>query len=415
LWADGIGEAYATDKFSETKDVYMTGNINLEDLDLFGQAYVQGAPEIWKELRQECPVARSVSDGGGWLPTRYEDIAAVAYDTKSFSSRDVGVASTPEGTSLLVAPPITSDPPFHADVRRMLLPFFSPKAVAEMADGTREIARELLDQIDPTSVVDVAEEYARHIPVRVIGSMLGLPKEDSQMFTEWAVDILQSHPDEWDRRNRATKNILDYFADLSRARRLEPQEDLISKLHAEVLPNGDFLTDKHVIGTCFLLLLAGMDTTWSSISSSLLHLAKYSDDRERLLADSSLIPTATEEFLRAYAPVTMARVVTEDTEIGGHPVEAGDKVFLPFGASNRDPEMFDDPDNVVIDRQENRHFAFGIGIHRCLGSNLARMELVVAIEEWLERFPNFSVAENKEVLWGGTQIRGPRFVPTVIH
>jgi cytochrome P450 len=196
---------------------------------------------------------------------------------------------------------------------------------------------------------------------------------------------------------------------------LEPQEDLISKLHAEVLPNGDFLTDKHVIGTCFLLLLAGMDTTWSSISSSLLHLAKYSDDRERLLADSSLIPTATEEFLRAYAPVTMARVVTEDTEIGGHPVEAGDKVFLPFGASNRDPEMFDDPDNVVIDRQENRHFAFGIGIHRCLGSNLARMELVVAIEEWLERFPNFSVAENKEVLWGGTQIRGPRFVPTVIH
>ena len=161
----------------------MNGNFNLDDLDLFSQAYVQGAPEIWKELREQCPVARSVSDGGGWLPTKYEDIAAVAYDTKSFSSRDVGVASTPEGTSILVAPPITSDPPFHADARRMLLPFFSPKAVAEMADGTREIARELLDQIDPTSVVDIAEEYARHIPVRVIGSMLGLPKEDSQMFT----------------------------------------------------------------------------------------------------------------------------------------------------------------------------------------------------------------------------------------
>ena len=263
--------------------------------------------------------------------------------------------------------------------------------------------------------MDIAEEYARHIPVRVIGSMLGLPKEDSQMFTEWAVDILQSHPDQWDRRNRATKNTLEYFTDLSRARRLEPQEDLVSKLHAEVLPNGDSLSDKHVIGTCFLLLLAGMDTTWSSISSSLLHLAKYSDDRERLLVDPSLIPTATEEFLRAYAPVTMARVVTEDAEIGGRAVKAGDKVFLPFGASNRDPEMFDDPDHIVIDRQENRHFAFGIGIHRCLGSNLARMELVVAIEEWLERFPNFSVAENKEVSWGGTQIRGPRFVPTVIH
>ena len=194
-------------------------------------------------------------------------------------------------------------------------------------------------------------------------------------------------------------------------RRANPRDDLISKLQAETLPNGDPLTDKHILGTCFLLLVAGIDTTWSSIASNLLHLASHEDDRRRLVEEPELIPTAVEEFLRAYSPVTMARVAAEDTEIAGCPVMAGDKVFLPFGASNRDPEMFDRPDEVVIDRQENRHFAFGIGIHRCLGSNLARMELVVAMEEWLKRFPEFSLAEESEVQWGGTQVRGPRSVP----
>ena len=241
--------------------------------------------------------------------------------------------------------------------------------------------------------------------------MSGLPEADCERFTRWAVDILQSHPDEFDRRTQATKEILEYFAETIADRRQIPRDDLISKLQAESLPNGDPVTDKHVLGTCFLLLIAGIDTTWSSIASNLLPLATHEDDRHRLVAEPQLIPTAVEEFLRAYSPGTMARVVAQDSEISGCPVTAGEKVFLPFGASNRDPEMFEDPDEVVIDRQENRHFAFGIGIHRCLGSNLARMELVVAMEEWLKRFPNFSIAEGSDVEWGGTQVRGPRSVP----
>ncbi len=381
------------------------------DIDLFGDEYVQGAPEVWKRLRSECPVAHTSRDGGGWLPTTYTDISSVAYDTDHFSSRDVGVAATPDGVGLLVAPPITSDPPFHTDARRILLPYFSPKAVEEMREVTRSIAVELLDAIDPSDTVDAAEEYARYLPVRVIGSMIGLPEEDCELFTQWAVDILQSHPDEFDRRTGGTKEILEYFATTIADRRRAPRDDLISKLQAATLPNGDPLTDKHVLGSCFLLLVAGIDTTWSSIASNLLHLATHGDDRRRLVAEPELIPTAVEEFLRAYSPVTMARVADEDTEIAGCPVMAGDKVFLPFGASNRDPEMFEDPDEVVIDRQENRHFAFGIGIHRCLGSNLARMELVVAMEEWLKRFPEFSLAEDSDVQWGGTQVRGPRSVP----
>ena len=119
------------------------------DIDLFGDEYVQGAPEVWKRLRSECPVAHTSRDGGGWLPTTYTDISSAAYDTDHFSSRDVGVAATPDGVGLLVAPPITSDPPFHTDARRILLPYFSPKAVEEMREVTRSIAVELLDAIDP--------------------------------------------------------------------------------------------------------------------------------------------------------------------------------------------------------------------------------------------------------------------------
>ena len=162
------------------------------DLDVFGSEYVQDAPGVWKNLREESPVVHTSLNGGGWLPTTYQDISAVAYDTERFSSRDIGVAATPEGVSLLVAPPITSDPPFHTDARRMLLPYFSPRAVEDMKEVTRTIALDLLDKIDPSDTVDAAEEYARYIPVRVIGAMIGLPEEDSEMFTRWATDILQS-------------------------------------------------------------------------------------------------------------------------------------------------------------------------------------------------------------------------------
>jgi cytochrome P450 len=142
-------------------------------------------------------------------------------------------------------------------------------------------------------------------------------------------------------------------------------------------------------------------------------LATHPSDRARLVAEPELVPVAVEELLRAYAPVTMARVVTSDIEYGGCPMKAGDKVLMNFPAANRDPEMFDDADTVVIDRALNRHVAFGSGIHRCAGSNLARMELRVALEEWLRRIPHFRLAEGEGVAWAGGQVRGPRVLPVV--
>ena len=160
-----------------------------------------------------------------------------------------------------------------------------------------------------------------------------------------------------------------------------------------------------VMGMCALLLIAGIDTTWSSIGSTMWHLATHPDDRRRLVAEPELMPTAIEEFLRAYAPVTMARRLIEDTEYKGCPMKAGERVLMNFPAANRDPEVFVDADKVILDRQQNRHLAFGAGIHRCAGSNLARMELRVAVEEWLAVMPEFEVTDH-----GGS--RGPvvRFV-----
>jgi cytochrome P450 len=158
-------------------------------------------------------------------------------------------------------------------------------------------------------------------------------------------------------------------------------------------------------------LIAGIDTTWSAIGSSLWHLAKTPDDRDRLIAEPELMPLAVEELLRAYSPVTMAREVMKETTISGCPVKPGNMVLLSFPAANRDPAMFPDADKVVIDRKENRHAAFGLGIHRCVGSNLARMEMTVAIEEWLKRIPEFGLDPAGRVTWSEGTVRGPRQLP----
>jgi hypothetical protein len=189
-----------------------------------------------------------------------------------------------------------------------------------------------------------------------------------------------------------------------------PREDLTTYLiNAELY--GQKLEAAHVVGSMILLLIAGIDTTWSAIGASLWHLARTPADLERLVASPALLPTAIEEFLRAYAPVTMARLVKEDMSWHGVDMKADDWILLSFPAANRDSAQFERASEVVIDREVNRHAAFGLGIHRCVGSHLARMELRVALEVWLERFPAFSLADPAAVTWSTGQIRGPRALP----
>ena len=388
------------------------------DLDILDPRFVADPAAVWSELRAGCPVAFTERRGRAWMPVGYDDIAAVANDTTHFSSRRVGVIDLPEsqreGRPLLTAPPITSDPPDHTWARRILLPAFSPHQIDVMTPITRSVARELLSQFADRGNADAAREYAQHIPVRVIAHMLGVPASDEDMFTNWAVRILQEGFNDLAASLDAIMEVLQYFGVRVDERAAVPTDerpdDLITLL-IETDHEGEPLDRRHLLGTCFLLLLAGIDTTWSAIGSSLWHLATHPDDQARLREEPELLDTAIEEFLRFYSPVTMAREVLDDVEAVGCPMHAGDKVLMSFPAANRDPAHFDDPDTFVIDRQHNRHVAFGKGIHRCLGSNLARMELKVALEEWLAAIPTFEIADADAVTWTGGQVRGPRTIP----
>jgi len=368
---------------------------------------------IQDELRQRCPIAHTERFGGGWLPTRYEDVAAVAYDTEHFSSRAIIMSNfrppldeAPVGGS----PPISSDPPFHHDARKLLLPAFTKAAVAQQEPATRAFCHSLIDAFGERDVVDAASEYAQHIPIRVIADMLGFPPEDGPRFREFVENTLEGVNQDPDERIERMQQLFDYLLAQIRDHVDHPRDDLTTFL-INVELYGSKLEAEHVAGTMALLLIAGIDTTWSAIGASLWHLAKTPRDRERLVAEPALLPTALEEFLRAFAPVTMARLVKENMNWHGADMKADDWILLSFPAANRDPAQFDRANEVVIDRQVNRHAAFGLGIHRCVGSHLARMELRVALEVWLERIPGFSLADPAAVTWSAGQIRGPRALP----
>jgi cytochrome P450 len=228
------------------------------------------------------------------------------------------------------------------------------------------------------------------------------------LFREFVHVILEAVDIDEADRIVAVERVVSYIHGHVEAHRAAdtPADDLIGYLCAVRDADGDPLTIEHIVGTVILLLVAGIDTTWSAIGSALHHLATHPDDRAALLADPALLPTAIEELLRAYAPVTMARVVAEDHVLEGRQLRRGERVLLPFPAANRDPQVFTDPDTVILDRAANRHSAFGLGIHRCLGSNLARLEMRIAVEAFLHRFPSFESAG--EVRWSVGQVRGPR-------
>lgn len=394
-----------------------------KDFDVLDAGYIEDPFPIWEELRKSCPIARSERHGGAWLLTRYADVTAAAHDVDGFSSLDVGVvgpdepaddADVPAELAALgdiSLPPISADPPLHTWTRRLLLPWFSHQRVDGYEAMTRALCRTLLDGIAGRGSVDAAADYAQQIPVRVIARILGVPEEMSDSFTGWVRDVLE-FSDDAERSQAGGLALMGYLLGEVEKRKADPGEDLISALLGST-HDGAPLDLATVLGMVALVLVAGIDTTWSAIGSSLWHLASHPRDAARLAAEPQLMPTALEELLRAYSPVTMARVVRTDTELAGCPMREGDKVLLSFPAANRDPDAFEHAEEVIIDRARNRHVAFGVGIHRCAGSNLARMELRVALEEWLARIPTFRLAPGAEVTWAGGQVRGPRSLPVL--
>ena len=387
----------------------------LTDWDWLDDQWGENAIDIWNSVREQCPMATTERYGRAFMPVTMDAVAAVAHDTDHFSSIWVNV-SRPDAPRR-PAPPITSDPPDHHGHRRLLLPAFSPKRVALMESELRSFSRKLIADLDGLDRADAAEQYTQHIPVHGICQLTGLPEQDADLFRDWIHRNFQLAPRDNAVRVQVAGEMFAYVDAILNDRKANPKDDLLTEIaHAEI--DGEPVAWDLKVGYVNLLIIAGIDTTWSAIGSGLWHFAQHRDQVARLVAvqnDDMLWQTATEEVLRYYAPVTMARKVIADTEVAGCPVHAGDQMLLTFPAANHDPAVFEAPEEFQLDRAKNRHVAFGLGIHRCVGSNLARLELVVGLQEWLRAFPNYRLDQSGKTTWANGQVRGPRNIPVLLH
>jgi cytochrome P450 len=388
------------------------------DWDHTDPAWVKDPYPIWEELRTTCPLAHTDRYAGAWFPTTHEMVSEVANDTEHFTSRLVVITNNKYPPNAVApiggAPPITSDPPFHQFARRLILPAFAPGPVNALEPQVRALCAAHLDALAGEREFDAGLRYAQYISPGVISKMLGFPEKDEDLFRDFVHLVLDLVDLPVEERAPRFVPMGEYFRAQIDDHLANPRDDLTSYL-LNVEVNGEKLSIDHVSGTMVLILIAGIDTTWSAIGSAIWHLAHHPSDLARLVAEPELMPVAVEEFLRFYAPVTMARLVKDDVEFHGRTMKKDDWVLLGFPAANRDPKVFEDADTFVIDRALNRHAAFGLGIHRCVGSNLARMEVRVALEEFIARFPNFELSDPAAVTWAPGQVRGPRSIPVRVR
>jgi hypothetical protein len=343
--------------------------------------------DIYRTLRDERPVYRN-PDSGVYALSRFEDVREAASDPATFSS---------EGTSLgagLLPHIQVMDPPRHDRLRRLVTLAFTPRRVAAMEPRIREIARGLLDQFAGKGQADLMADYARHVPSRAIGDMIGVPPERREAFLHWTESMVAVPKDQSQSANvqAPAQKIYKEFARLLDERRSNRCDDLMSALlDAEI--DGERLSQEELLGFCFVLIVAGNDTTTNLIASGAILLAQHESVRRELCAEPAGIEDAIEEMLRCESPAqALPRRVTRDVVRHGVTLPAGSEVQLVWGAANRDEREFEDPDRFDPHRRIRRHLAFGQGLHFCLGANLARLEARVAFEELLARLPEYELA-----------------------
>jgi cytochrome P450 len=359
--------------------------------------------------REEAPVHTGLAG-----EQQYFLITRMAEIRKTFQTADVfsNTSVTPNDAN----PPYRWIPEMldgreHTAWRHLTGPFFSPAAVAEWEPRVRQRFAEVLDAVAAKGSCDFVAEVALLFPNVIFMDLFGLPREDADLFQQWEVAILHTDrvsAEAQQAQFEAMMAVMGYFGNLIQQRRSEAggadaKQDMLSQALSWTI-DGELIPDQDLLDFCLLMFMAGLDTVAAQLTYSFWHLATHDADRQRIVAEPSVIPSATEEFLRFYSFVTPGRKVMSDTEVAGCPIKAGQMVYLPIVAANRDPREFPNADQVIIDRESNRHIAFGAGPHRCLGSNLARQELLVAMEMWHERIPNYRLAPGQEVTEHGGQI-----------
>lgn len=337
----------------------------------------------FRQMREFTPV-QFQERSGDWHVYKYADVKAVFSDHELYSSQ---LRSSPPAEEPIEASILRRDPPKHRQMRSLVSQAFTPRAVESLIPLMESVTHELLDMAESKGTVDALHDFAGPLPIIVIAEMLGIPPADRQQFKLWSDALVGNDSDNY---FNCQREMSDYFGTIAAERRRQPQNDLISRL-AAANADGERLTDLELIGFCILLLVAGNETTTNLISSAILCLDSQPEDRERLAADSAMVPQALEEVLRYCSPVQMmTRRVTRAVELRGQALSAGQIVQLWIGSANHDEDVFERPELFDISRSPNPHLAFGHGIHFCLGSQLARLEADIAIRTLLERFPQFS-------------------------
>jgi cytochrome P450 len=352
-----------------------------------------GPQAIYDMLREHSPVLRT--DQGGTIIARHEDVEFALRNADIFSS-DMEAVSIGNVRPLI---PLQINPPEHVKYRRLLDPLFAPKQVALLENDVRKLSNQLIDDFIDSGECEFNSAFAIPLPCTVFLRLLGLPLEDLDLFLELKDNIIRPNgeaaqmPEEEFTRIQAEtgQRIYAYFDEVLDERERQPRDDMLTGfLEADV--DGNRLTREDILDICYLFLLAGLDTVTASVGCMVSYLAQHPEQRQRLVEDPSQIPGAVEELLRWETPVPgVPRVVAEDIELSGERLEAGERVTVLIGSANIDERGFPQPDDVDFERPANRHLAFGGGVHRCLGSHLARLELRVALEQLHERIPDYSI------------------------
>jgi cytochrome P450 len=364
---------------------------SLSEIDHHAPYFVDRHYEIYEELREKCPVAHSTAWGGFYFLLDYDAVYDADQDTDLFSSapeRSVPMAPVP-----VPFVPLDSDPPQHGQYRKMTLPMFSPKAAKRVEPDFRRIATELIDDFIESGEADIVGQLTTPLPAIWILQLLGFDETRWPQWVEWIHSMIHSRSSDPEKAGAAVANIHTHLVTEVERRRTEGYRDDLLSVIMQGQVDGQPLSDDLINSYAFLMLIGGMDTTSGLTGNALVQLLRHPELRERLINDPDILPSATEEFLRHDTPAqTQGRVVKRDCVFKGQQLQEGDHVLLVHAAANRDPKVFPDPDRIDFDRKANRQIAFGVGPHRCLGANHARVMFEVMISEILQRLPDFTLA-----------------------
>ncbi|HLH29361.1 MAG TPA: cytochrome P450 [Acidimicrobiales bacterium] len=363
------------------------------DPDGWGDPAIAADPQsYYRKARAVGPVVP-----GTWGPqvVRRSTAEFVLQHPDLFSS---GMEAVDLGQSVPLIP-LQVDPPVHRNYRRLLDPIFAPRRMNVLEPDISKMVNERIDSFAERGECEFGAEFAIPLPSSVFLRLVGLPLSQLDMFLEMKDGVLRPSGADLEEikvtQKAAAERVEAYFRDALEEHRRRPEayDDLLSMfLTAEV--DGQRLTEDEMVGICFLFLIAGLDTVTDSLECMFAYLAQHPDQRRRIVEDPSIIPSAVEELLRWETPVTtVPRIATQDTEVDGCPIRKGENVAVILGSANTDEEELADAYTVDLTRNPNKHFAFGGGVHRCLGSHLARTELRIALREWHRRIPDYSIKE----------------------